>query len=156
MFALEGIEIFQATPLKLGVMCGNGAIITYVQQFYSSTHTYRSQIVVQRRFKCSIPGNWNLVRGTRHIQAQPGYTIRGMGVYFARKSFFEQGLPDDRQVLHAEQRLPHGTEEKEKRSFPMEHGSIAKHHPAWKPQCTQESRQPLCPKTEGHATLQSG
>ena len=28
----------------------------------------------------------------------------------------------------------------------MERGSIAKHHPAWKSQCTQKSRKLLCPK----------
>ena len=40
-------------------------------------------------------------------------------------------------VLQAEQRLPHATE-KAKRSFPMERGPIAKHHPAaWNPRCTQ-------------------
>ena len=40
-------------------------------------------------------------------------------------------------VLQAEQRLPHATEEKAKRSFPLERGPIAKHHPAWNSQCTQ-------------------
>ena len=53
-------------------------------------------------------------------------------------------------VLQAEQRLPHATEEKAKRSFPKEGGSIAKHHPAWNPQRTQRFRAegfPLrCPK----------
>ena len=39
-------------------------------------------------------------------------------------------------MLQAEQRLPHATE-KVKRSFPMERGPTAKHHPAWNPQCTQ-------------------
>ena len=35
-----------------------------------------------------------------------------------------------------------------KRSFPMERGPTAKHHPAWNPQCTQWFREefpPLCP-----------
>ena len=49
----------------------------------------------------------------------------------------EQGLPHYTYVLQAEQRLPHATEEKAKRSFPMELGPTAKHHPAWNPQCTQ-------------------
>ena len=40
-------------------------------------------------------------------------------------------------MLQAEQRLPRGTA-KAKRSFPVERGSIAKHHrPAWNPPCTQ-------------------
>ena len=33
--------------------------------------------------------------------------------------------------------LPHATVEKAKRSFPMERGPTAKHHPAWNPRCTQ-------------------
>ena len=49
----------------------------------------------------------------------------------------EQGLPHCTYVLQAEQRLPSATEEKAKRSFPMERGPIAKHHSAWIPQCTQ-------------------
>ena len=40
--------------------------------------------------------------------------------------------------------LPHATE-KEKRSFLMECGSIAKQNRAWNPQCTQKSRKLLCP-----------
>ena len=62
----------------------------------------------------------------------------------------EQGLPHCKYVLPAEQPLPHATEEKAKRSFPMERGATAKHHPAWNPQCTQRSRAEefplLCPK----------
>ena len=48
----------------------------------------------------------------------------------------EKGLPHCTYVLKAEQRLTHATE-KEKRSFPMERGPTAKHHPAWNPQCMQ-------------------
>ena len=52
-------------------------------------------------------------------------------------------------MLQAEQRLPSATEEKAKRSFPMERGPTAKHHPAWNPQCTQWFRAEefplLCP-----------
>ena len=51
-------------------------------------------------------------------------------------------------MLQAEQRLPHATEEKEKRSFPVECGSIAKDYPAWNPQRTQKSREVLCPEPE--------
>ena len=40
----------------------------------------------------------------------------------------EQVLPHCTYVLHAEQRLPSATEEKAKRSFPMERGPTAKHH----------------------------
>ena len=61
----------------------------------------------------------------------------------------EQGLPHYTYVLQAEQRLPHATEEKVKRSFPMERGPTAKHHPAWNPRCTQwfkaEEFPLLCP-----------
>ena len=49
----------------------------------------------------------------------------------------EQGLPHCTYVLQAEQRLPHATEEKAKRSFPMEGGPTAKHRLALSPQCTQ-------------------
>ena len=61
----------------------------------------------------------------------------------------EQGLPHCTYVLQAEQRLPSATEEKATRSFPMERGPTAKHHPAWNPQCTQWFRAEefplLCP-----------
>ena len=49
----------------------------------------------------------------------------------------EQGLLHCTYVLQAERRLPHGTQEKAKRSVPMERGPTAEHHPAWNPQCTQ-------------------
>ena len=62
----------------------------------------------------------------------------------------EQGRPHCTYVLQAEQRLPHATEEKAKRSFPMERGPTAKHHPAWNPHCAQWFRAEefplLCPK----------
>ena len=72
----------------------------------------------------------------------------------------EQRLPHCTHVLQAEQRLPSATEEKAKRSFPMERGPSAKHHPAWNPRCTQWFRAeefPLLPLpyTESYATLQS-
>ena len=62
----------------------------------------------------------------------------------------EQGLPRCTYVLQVEQRLPHATEEKAKRSFPMERGPTVKHHqPVWNPQCTQWFRAEefplLCP-----------
>ena len=65
------------------------------------------------------------------------------------KTLCEQGLPHHTYVLQAEQRLPHTTEEKAKRSFPMKRGPNAKHHPAWNPQCTQWFRVEFllpCPK----------
>ena len=40
------------------------------------------------------------------------------------KTPFEQGLPHCTYVLQAEQRLPSATEEKAKRSFPMERGPL--------------------------------
>ena len=70
----------------------------------------------------------------------------------------EQGLPIARTCykqsnafLLRRRRLPSATE-KAKRSFPMERGPTAKHHPAWNPQCTQWVR---AEDTESHATLQS-
>ena len=75
------------------------------------------------------------------------------------KTPYEQGLPHCTYVLQAEQRLLSVTEKKAKRSFPMERGPTAKHHPA-NPQCTQWFRAeefPLLPLpyTESHATLKS-
>ena len=65
-----------------------------------------------------------------------------------------QGLPHY-VVLQAEQRLPR---EKAKRSFPMERGPTAKHHPAANPQCSQRFRAEefplLCPKPKScHASV---
>ena len=79
----------------------------------------------------------NLVPGAVHARTQQTIQIRGTGVCLARKTPCEQGLPHCTYVLQAEQRLPSATEEKAKRSFPMERGPTAKHHHAWNPQCTQ-------------------
>ena len=75
-----------------------------------------------------VPGAAYLVPGTVYASTQQTIQIRGTPC--------EQGLPHCTYVLRAEQRLPHATEEKAKRSFPMERGPTAKHHPAWNPQCT--------------------
>ena len=52
-------------------------------------------------------------------------------------------------VRATSRRLPHATEENAKRSFPMERGPMAKHHPAWNLPCTQWFRAEefplLCP-----------
>ena len=98
-----------------------------------------------------------LVPGAVHANTQQTIQIRGTGVCLARKCV--QGLPHCTYVLQAEQRLPSATE-KAKRSFPMDRGPTAKHHPAWNPQCTQWFRAeefPLLPLpyTESRATLQS-
>ena len=85
------------------------------------------------RFRCSI----YLVPSTVHASTQNTIQIRGTGVCLARKKTpCEQGLPHCTYVLQAEQRLPHATE-KAKRSFLMERGPTAKHHPACNPQRTQ-------------------
>ena len=62
----------------------------------------------------------NLVPGAVHARTQQTIQIRGTGVCLARKTPCEQGLPHCTYVLQAEQRLPSATEEKAKRSFPME------------------------------------
>ena len=97
-----------------------------------------------------VPGaayTWYLVR---YMQAPDRpYKSKARGSVSLVKTPCEQGLPHYTYVLQAEQRLPHATE-KVKRSFPMERGPTAKHHPAWNPQCTQWFRAEqfplLCPK----------
>ena len=89
---------------------------------------------------------WYLVR---YMQAPNRlYKSEVRGSVSRVKTPCEQGLPHCTYVLQAEQRLLHATE-KAKRSFPMERGPIAKHHPAWNPQCTQWFRAEefllLCP-----------
>ena len=91
---------------------------------------------------------WYLVR---YMQAPNRlYKSEVRGSVSRVKTPCEQGLPHYTYVLQTEQRLPHATEEKAKRSFPMERGPTAKHHPAWNPQCTQRFRAEefplLCPK----------
>ena len=98
-----------------------------------------------------VQHTWYLVLGTsQHKNRLRLYSIRGTGVCFARKKTCQQLIPHYRcsQVLQAEQRLPHATEEKEKRSFPVECGSIAKDYPAWNSKRTQKSREVLCPEPE--------
>ena len=84
------------------------------------------------RSRCSIPGTWY---GT--CKHPTNYKSEARGSVSRVKTPCEQGLPHCTYVLQAEQRLPHATEEKVKRSFPMERGPTAKHHRAWNPQCTQ-------------------
>ena len=96
------------------------------------------------RSRCSIPGTWY---GTcKHLTP---YKSEVRGSVSCVKTPCEQGLPHCTYVLQADQRLPHATEEKAKRSFPTERGPTAKHHPAWNPQCTQwfgaEDFPLLCP-----------
>ena len=95
------------------------------------------------RSRCSIPDAWY---GTWQAPNRL-YKSEVRGSVSRVKTPCEQGLPHCTYVLQAEQRLPHGTE-KAKRSFPMERGPTAKHHPAWNPRCTQWFRTeefPLCP-----------
>ena len=82
-----------------------------------------------------MPGATYLVPGTVHASTQQTTNQRYGGLSLAKKTPCEQGLPHCTYVLQAEQRLPHATEEKAKRSFPMERGPTAKHHRAWNPQC---------------------
>ena len=127
VFALEVNKILQATPSKLRREMGMCPTTTYVQQQHvvlydtSTRCTYSS-------LEPLVPGAAYLVPGTVYASTQQTIQIRGTPC--------EQGLPHCTYVLRAEQRLPHATEEKAKRSFPMERGPTAKHHPAWNPQCT--------------------
>ena len=76
---------------------------------------------------------WYLVPVHANTQQAAESEVRGS--VWRVKTPCGQGLPHYVVVLQAEQRL--SREEKAKRSFPMERGSTAKHHPAWNPQCTQ-------------------
>ena len=86
-----------------------------------------------------VPGaayTWYLVRYMQSPNRLYQSEVRGS--VSRVKTPCEQGLPHYTYVLLGEQRLPSSaTEEKAKRSFPMERGPTAKHHPAWNPQCTQ-------------------
>ena len=87
---------------------------------------------------------WYLVR---YMQAPNRlYKSEVRGSVSRVKTPCENGLPHCTYVLQTEQRLPHATEEKAKRSFPIERGPTAKHHPAWNPQCTQWFRAEETPK----------
>ena len=105
-------------------MRGNAAMTIHVQLYYTSTRcTYSS-------LEPLVPGaayTWYLVR---YMQAPNRlYKSEVRASVLRVKTPCEQGLPHCTYVLQAEQRLPRATE-KAKRSFPMERGSIVKHHPA--------------------------
>ena len=89
---------------------------------------------------------WYLVPVHANTQQAAESEVRGS--VWRVKTPCGQGLPHYVVVLQAEQRL--SREEKAKRSFPMERGSTAKHHPAANPQCSQRFRAEefllLCPK----------
>ena len=61
-----------------------------------------------------LPGIWYGMQAPNRL-----HKIRGTGVCLARRNCFKQGLPHCTYVLQAEQRLPHATEEKAKRSLPI-------------------------------------
>ena len=82
-----------------------------------------------------VQHTWYLVPVHANTQQTAESEVRGS--VSRVKTPCEQGLPHCTYVLQAEQRLPNATEEKAKRSFPMERGRTAKRHPAWNPQCTQ-------------------
>ena len=67
-----------------------------------------------------VPGTWY---GTCKHPTDYKSEIRGS--VSRVKTPCDQGLPHCTYVLQAEQRLPHATEEKAKRSFPMERGPTA-------------------------------
>ena len=98
------------------------------------------------RSRCSIPGTWygTCKHPTDYTNQRYGGLSRAYKLLVSRDYLIARTY-----VLQAEQRLPHTTEEKAKRSFPMERGPTAKHHPAWNPQCTQWFRAEefplLCP-----------
>ena len=120
-------------------MCGNAAIITYVQQYCTSTRTYSS-------LEPLVPSAAYLVPGTRYIQAPNRVQKQRYGGLFrAEKLHVSRDYLITRVTSRATPCTCDG-EDKEKHSFPIERGSIAKHHPAWNPLCTQKPRKLLCPK----------
>ena len=135
VFALEVKKIQQATPSKLRREMGMCATTIYVQQ----KQYYTIRVLVVRTpvssLSFQVQHTWYLVR---YMQApNRPYKSEVRGSVSRVKTPCEQGLPHCTYVLQAEQRLPHATEEKAKRSFPMERGPTAKRHPAWNPQRTQ-------------------
>ena len=147
-----GVCLARKTPCEQGL-----PHCTYVLQ---AELYYTIRVLVVRTpvssLSFQVQHTWYLVR---YLQAPKRLQIRGTGSVSRVKNPYEQGLPHYTYVLQAEQRLPHATE-KAQRSFPMERGPAAKHHPAWNPQCTHWFRAeefPLLPLpyTESHATLQS-
>ena len=142
MFALEVNKILQVTPSKLRREMG---------MFPTTTAAATIRVLVVRTpvssLSFQVQHTWYLVR---YMQAPNRlYESEVQGSVSRVKSPCEQVLPHCTYVLQAEQRLPHATEEKEKRSFSMERGPTAKHNPAWNPQCTQWFRAEefplLCP-----------
>ena len=100
-----------------------------------------------------MPLNWTFrYSGHRYIGPPTVYKSEVRGSVPRVKNPCEQGLPRCTYVLQAEQRLPHATEEKAKRSFPMERGPTATHHRVRNPQCTQWFRAEefplLCPTSK--------
>ena len=98
----------------------------------SRSHCHRSKALflpIRRRMKKGEreKHTWYLVR---YMQAPNRlYKSEVRASVLRVKTPCEQGLPHcTYHVLQAEQRLPSATEEKAKRSFPMELGPTAKHH----------------------------
>ena len=102
----------------------------------SARYTYSSLEPLVPGVAYLVPGTWY---GTCNhpTDYRLDYISEVRGSVSRVKTPCEQGLPHCTYVLQAEQRLPNATEEKAKRSFPMERGRTAKRHPAWNPQCTQ-------------------
>ena len=108
----------------------------------TSTPLYVLQVSSLSLFQ--VQHTWYLVSVHANTQQTAESEVRGS---LSRvKTSCGQGLPHYVE-LQAEQRL---SREKAKRSFPMERGSTAKHHPAANPQCSQRFRAEefllLCPK----------
>ena len=78
---------------------------------------------MKKKKEKSIPGTWC---GT--CKHPTDYKSEVRASVLREKTPCEQGLPHCTYVLQAEQRLPSATDEKAKRSFPMERGPTAKHH----------------------------
>ena len=159
MFALEVKKILQATPSKLRREMGMCATTIYVQQIAAVLYDTSTRCTYSG-LESLVPGAAYLVPGTVHASTQQTIQTEVRGYVSRVKTPCEHGLPHCTYVLQAEQRLPHATEEKAKRSFPMKSGPTAKHHPVWNPQCTQWFRAEefplLCPRLKVMPRLNLG
>ena len=123
VFALEANKILQSTPSKLRRSMGMCATATYIRTASAVVLYDTSTRCTYSSFKLLVPGaayTWYLVL---YMQAPSRLHKSEVRESVSRvKTPCEQGLPHYNYVLPAEQPLPHATEEKAKRSFPMERG----------------------------------
>ena len=115
-------------------MCATTIYVQQQQLYYTIRVLVVRTQVSSLSLRVQHTSTWYLVRCMQAPNRLYKSEVRGS--VSRVKTPCEQGLPHCTYVLQAEQRLPHATK-KAKRSYPMERGPTAKHHPAWNPQFTQ-------------------